>query len=75
MGESWWCYRFAPGETDLILEPGEYVEIFIGAQAGPIHQLEKISDILIQVILKDGAVVRIPGKVPSVIEQVMDFRP
>ena len=75
VGNSFWCYRFAPGETDFILEPGEYVEIFIGASGGPIHQLEKNSNILIQVILKDGAVVRIPGTVPAVIEQVMDFRP
>ena len=75
MGASLWCYRFQPGQTDQILEPGEYVEIFIGGMGGVIHPLEKNTEVMIHVIPRDGAVVRVVGIVPGTMEQVMSFLP
>ena len=72
VGETHWCFRWQAGETDRTLQSGEYVEIFIGASGGVIHQLEKNTLFTIEVILLDGAVVVINGKMPGVIMQVMD---
>jgi len=72
VGDTRWCFRWQPGETDRTLESGEYVEIFIGASGGVIHQLEKNTLFTIEVIPQDGAVVMINGKMPGVIMQVND---
>jgi hypothetical protein len=71
--DSNWCFRWEAGETDNVLQEGETVEIFVGAANGPIHQLEKHTQISIEVILPDGAVVMINAKMPPVIFQVMDI--
>ena len=72
IGESHWCFRWQAGETNQTLQSGEYVEIFIGASGGVIHQLEKNTLFTIEVILQDGAVVMINGKMPGVMMQVND---
>jgi flagellin-like protein len=72
VGDTRWCFRWQQGETDRTLESGEYVEIFIGASGGVIHQLEKNTLFTIEVIPQDGAVVMINGKMPGVIMQVND---
>ena len=72
-GTGMWCYRFEVGETDRVLQLGEIVEIFIGDTGAPIHQLEKNTLFTIEVILKEGPVVRINGKMPPVITQVMNI--
>ena len=70
---STWCYRWETGETDQVLDPGEYVEIFIGGVGGFLHPVEKNSRIVVEVITADGAVLEIQGRMPGVIQQIMSL--
>jgi flagellin-like protein len=70
-GTSRWCYQFKAGETDMILDLDEYVEILITGVGGPLHMVEKNSEILVEVITADGAVLQIQGKMPGVVRQTM----
>ena len=70
-GTSRWCYQFEAGETDMILDLDEYVEIIITGVGGPLHMVEKNSKILVEVITADGAVLQIQGKMPGVVRQTM----
>ncbi len=74
-GNSAWSYRWEEGQNDLELDPGEAVEILIGATSTPLHPVEKNTDITIEVIPQDGSVVLINAKMPPVIKQVMDISP
>ena len=88
--DSMWCYRWQTGETDQVLDPGEYIEIFIGGSSGLLHGgynvpgiacgvnsscsgVEKNSKIVVEVITPDGAVLKIQGRMPRVIQQTMDI--
>ena len=70
---STWCYRWETGETDQVLDPGEYVEMFIGGVGGFLHPVEKNSRIVVEVITADGAVLDIQGRMPGVIQQIMSL--
>ena len=70
-GVSKWCYQFKAGETDMILDLDEYVEILITGVGGPLHMVEKNSEILVEVITADGAVLQIQGMMPGVVRQTM----
>ena len=72
-GTSRWCYQFEAGETDMILESDEYIEIFITGVGGPLHMVERNSKILVEVITPDGAVLKIQGIMPGVIRQTMNL--
>jgi hypothetical protein len=70
-GASRWCHQWEAGETDMILDSDEYVEIFLTGVSGPLHMVEKNSKILVEVITADGAVLQIQGHLPGVIRQTM----
>jgi flagellin-like protein len=88
LSDSMWCYRWQTGETDQILDIDEYVEIFIGGSSGILHGgyvsggscgggdcngVEKNSNIVVEVITRDGAVLQIQGRMPGVIQQIMSI--
>ena len=70
---STWCYRWQEGQEDQVLDPGEYVEIFIGGVGGFLHPVEKNSRIVVEVITADGAVMEIQGLMPGVVQQIMSL--
>ncbi len=72
-GGSRWCYKWEDGETDMILEQNEHVEIFITAVAEPLHMVERNSKIVVEVITADGAVLQVQGVIPGVIQQTMSL--
>jgi flagellin-like protein len=72
-GSSKWCYRWQEGETDKILDPGEYVEIFITGVSEDLHMTMRDSEIVVEVITPDGAVLQIQGRMPGVIRQTMSL--
>ena len=72
-GSSKWCYRWQEGETDKILDLGEYVEIFITGVSEDLHMTMRDSEIVVEVITPDGAVLKIQGRMPGVIRQTMSL--